>query len=72
MKGLALLLGKPKKSKGVDEDLLGDDEDNDSDDGMTEVAEGYAREMFAALRDEDEDAFVEAALALKRCNAGDE
>jgi hypothetical protein len=30
----------------------------------------YAREMYSALRDEDEEGFISAALALKGCKGG--
>ncbi len=33
-------------------------------------ARTYAREMFSALRDDDEEGFISAALALKGCKGG--
>jgi hypothetical protein len=67
MASIALLFGKPKpKGKGEPEEskeaLEGEDEESSSS-----AAEDYAREMFQALKDDDEDGFVAAAKALKEC-----
>lgn len=51
---LALLMGGPPK---------GDKEKADP-------ARNYAREAFSALKDDDEDGFIEALLALKSCKGG--
>ena len=59
MKGLLIALGKPKGAPEAQEE-------------KPEAApeESYAREAYAALKDGDEDGFVEAFLGAVRACAG--
>lgn len=53
---MILAIGAPKsKPKGDDDES---------------AERTYAREMYSALKDGDEDGFIEAALALKGCKGG--
>ena len=58
--------GKPPKS----EPKMGLGKGGDSEDDSPKRA--YAKEMFAALQDDDEEGFVSAALALHACEMGEE
>lgn len=70
MKGLLLLAARPKgKSKGAPADEAGAPEserDGESKDTSSSV-EAYAREAFSALREDDEDGFVEAFKGAMGC-----
>lgn len=61
MKGMLMLLGKPK-GKG-EESEEGDESD---------PRRAYAKEAYAALKDDDEEGFVEALLGLHSCGEPDE
>jgi hypothetical protein len=55
MKGLALLIGKP---------------DGKPDDEAESAERSYAREAFSAMKDDDEEGFVEAFLgAVRACKS---
>lgn len=62
MKGLMLLMGKGKPR--------GDEESAPASEPTESTERSYAREAFTALKDDDEDGFVEAFLgAVRACKA---
>ncbi len=71
MKGLLLLAGKAKPKMGGSKPMMGDEAEPDGDEPSGSTDESYAREAFSALKDGDEDAWVQAFLgAVRACKGG--